>query len=233
MLQSRRRPDVRLELDGCASLSARLAADVNGLCDQLDEAGPDAIAMIHVVGGHDSARRPCWPGELGSLDVHLVTQWERALRRLERLAGATVGVADGDCGGVALEVLMTTDYRVAGTDLRIVLRGSDGTVWPGMAVYRLANQIGAAQARPYALFGADMSAAQASTLGLVDEVADDIATAIDTFMRSLGGAGGAQLAIRRRLLLEAATTSFEDALGAHLAACDRMMRSAQRLKSAS
>jgi len=233
MLQSRRRPDIRLELDGCASLSPRLAADVNGLCDRLDEAGADAVAMIHVVGSHDKARRPGWPGELGTLDVHLVTQWERALRRLERLAGATIGVADGDCGGIALEVLMTTDYRVAGTDLRVALRGPGGAVWPGMAVYRLANQIGAARARPYVLFGAEMAAAQAAELGLVDKVADDIAIAIDAFLGSLGAADGAQLAIRRRLLLEATATSFEDALGAHLAACDRMMRSAQRLKSAS
>jgi len=37
---------------------------------------------------------------------------------------------------------------------------------------------------------------------------------------------GRELSIRRRLLLEAASTSFEDALGAHLAACDRALRRA-------
>ena len=37
---------------------------------------------------------------------------------------------------------------------------------------------------------------------------------------------GRELAIRRRLLLDATTTSYEDALGAHLAACDRAVRSA-------
>jgi isomerase DpgB len=38
-------------------------------------------------------------------------------------------------------------------------------------------------------------------------------------------APGAELAIRRQLMLEAMTTTFEDALGTHLAACDRALRS--------
>jgi isomerase DpgB len=32
------------------------------------------------------------------------------------------------------------------------------------------------------------------------------------------------MAIRRRLMLDAATAAFEDALGRHLAACDRALR---------
>ncbi|KOG89867.1 enoyl-CoA hydratase, partial [Streptomyces varsoviensis] len=38
------------------------------------------------------------------------------------------------------------------------------------------------------------------------------------------GLSGKDLAIRRQLLLDARTTSFEDALGPHLAACDRLLR---------
>ena len=45
----------------------------------------------------------------------------------------------------------------------------------------------------------------------------------------LGRVAGAEHAIRRQLLLEAATTSYEDALGAHLAACDRELRRLRRI----
>jgi isomerase DpgB len=37
---------------------------------------------------------------------------------------------------------------------------------------------------------------------------------------------GAELAIRRQLMDEASWMSFEDALGPHLAACDRALRRA-------
>jgi isomerase DpgB len=38
------------------------------------------------------------------------------------------------------------------------------------------------------------------------------------------GVAGEELAIRRQLLLDAGHTRFEDALGSHLAACDRALR---------
>jgi isomerase DpgB len=43
-------------------------------------------------------------------------------------------------------------------------------------------------------------------------------------MNSPDGSAMSELAVRRRLLLEAPSATFEDALGAHLAACDRLMR---------
>jgi isomerase DpgB len=44
--------------------------------------------------------------------------------------------------------------------------------------------------------------------------------------RVTGAVAGAELAIRRQLLLDAPTVSFDDALGVHLAACDRAIRQA-------
>ncbi|MCZ9336264.1 enoyl-CoA hydratase/isomerase family protein, partial [Streptomyces sp. TRM76130] len=43
-----------------------------------------------------------------------------------------------------------------------------------------------------------------------------------------GGLSGKELAIRRQLLFDAANTAFEDALGPHLAACDRALRGTAR-----
>ena len=70
----------------------------------------------------------------------LVSKWERGLRRLERLDMTTVAMATGDCGGLALDALLATDYRVATSDVRLLVPVAGGATWPGMAIYRLAQQ---------------------------------------------------------------------------------------------
>jgi isomerase DpgB len=62
-------------------------------------------------------------------------------------------------------------------------------------------------------------------MGVIDDTAANAALAVEKAMEVTGAAPGAELAIRRQLMLEAMTTTFEDALGAHLAACDRVLRS--------
>ncbi|MCZ9340005.1 enoyl-CoA hydratase/isomerase family protein, partial [Streptomyces sp. TRM76130] len=70
----------------------------------------------------------------GGLDVMLVSKWERVLRRLERLPVATVAVADGDCGGPALDVFLAADVRAVTPGARLlVARDATGSTWPGMA----------------------------------------------------------------------------------------------------
>jgi len=100
-----------------------------------------------------------------------------------------------------------------------------GATWPGMALYRLARQAaGAAPARRAVLFGTPIEADVAKAIGVIDEIAGDATTAIEKAMAVAAAAGGAELAIRRQLMLEALPTTFEDALGIHLAACDRALR---------
>jgi isomerase DpgB len=123
---------------------------------------------------------------------------------------------------VALEALLATDYRVAGEGLRLLVPADRDGAWPGMAVYRLANQVGVAGARRSVLFGTPIAAAEALALRLVDEVVPDPAARL----AELAGSLGTRPAILRRLMLDATTTSFEDALGSHLAACDRVLRRA-------
>jgi isomerase DpgB len=62
-------------------------------------------------------------------------------------------------------------------------------------------------------------------MGIIDDVASDAALALPNAMEAAGAVPGAELAIRRQLMQEAMTTTFEDALGTHLAACDRALRS--------
>ncbi|MFG2231311.1 enoyl-CoA-hydratase DpgB [Streptomyces sp. NPDC048723] len=204
-------------IDGTEPLSAASVKALDGLCDRAEDQPGSGPVTVHVTG----APKTDWTG---GLTVGLVTKWERVLRRLERLPVATVATASGDCGGPALDVFLATDIRIATPDTRLLVPLDGEATWPGMAVHRLVQQAGAARVRRAVLFGVPIPAAEALTLGIVDELADDTAAATEATAELIAGLSGKELAIRRQLLFDASSMSFEDALGQHLAACDRVLR---------
>ncbi|MFD5831787.1 enoyl-CoA-hydratase DpgB [Lentzea sp. NPDC060358] len=212
-------PAVLLTVGSDRTLTAALVAELTGLCDRVEDSGGGPVVIG--VGGPPPGGTPSWPG---TAEIHLVGKWENALRRLERLRAAVVAVASGHCTGPAAEVLLASDYRIGTADLVLEVAGGPASPWPGMALHRLANQIGVTRARSLVLFGGAVSPAQALEIGVLDEVVDTVDTAVAAAHRATRVTSGSELALRRRLLLDATTTSFEDALGAHLAACDRTLR---------
>lgn len=213
-------PDLRIRIDGCLPLSAELVEALAAVCERAEDgAGGDAV-ILEVSGVPEAD----WAA---GLSVAQVSRWERGLRRLERLPAVTIAVAEGDCGGYALDALLATDYRIMFASGRLMLPVMAGATWPGMALYRLVRQAaGAALTRRAVLFGVPIGAEEALAMGITDEVAVDAASALAKAARLATAAEGTELAVRRQLMLEASTTSFEDALGVHLAACDRALRRA-------
>jgi isomerase DpgB len=207
-----------IRIDGAQALSVATVMELNALCERAGDQDGAAV-VVHVSGA------PAGPRADG-LTVSLVSKWERALRRLERLAAPTVAIASDDCGAGALDALLATDYRIATTSARLLMPLEGGAAWPGMATYRLSQQAGTARVRKAVLFGTPIPAVEALSLHLVDELVDDPARALERAEELAGAVSGTELAIRRQLLANAATTSFEDALGTHLAACDRALRRA-------
>ena len=210
--------DLVLRIDGTAPLSTETVAAVNEICDQAEDSGGGARVLAHVSGA-PAGHRP------DGMTVALVSKWERSLRRLERLPVATVTAAEGVCGGTALDVLLATDYRVATRTVRLVVPVEDGATWPGMSLYRLAQQgAGSPAIRRAVLFGRPVDGDQAIALHLIDVLDDDLSTALENARALTEAFEGSELAIRRQLMFDAPTTSFDEALGAHLAACDRALR---------
>jgi isomerase DpgB len=210
--------DLILRVDGSRPLSADSIASLGTVCDAAEDGGAPGSVIARVSGVPG-------PGWADDLPVGLVSKWERGLRRLERVPAVTIAVAVADCGGLALDALLATDYRIMSAGTRLIVPLVAGATWPGMAVYRLARQAaGTAPARRAVLFGTPIGAAQAQEIGVIDEVADDAAAAVERANEAAAAARGSELAIRRQLMQEALTTSYEDALGVHLAACDRTLR---------
>jgi isomerase DpgB len=216
--------DLMLRIDGSRALTATAVTELEALCRRAEDggaSGPGAgnLVILEVSGVPG-------PGWSSDLTVALVSKWERGLRRLERLPAVTIAVVGSDCGGPALDALLAADYRIMSEGARLVFPVVAGATWPGMALYRLARLApGAALARRAVLSGEPIGVADAQAMGIIDDVAASPALALQKAMAVAGAAPGAEVAIRRQLMLEALTTTFEEALGAHLAACDRSLRS--------
>jgi isomerase DpgB len=210
---------LELRVDGRRPISAAILKQVLQLCDRAEDGDGGGLALLHVSGV------PADPGG-DAPEVAMVSKWERALRRLERLGAATAAVATGDCGGIALDALLAADLRIVTPGTRLVVGLHGDATWPGMGAYRLARQAVAGPVRRAVLLGRPIEAVDALAAGLVDEVTDNPDHAVRSLRTEVGGLAGAELAIRRQLILDAARTSFEDALGTHLAACDRSLRRA-------
>ncbi|MFC7479060.1 enoyl-CoA-hydratase DpgB [Luedemannella flava] len=206
-----------VRIDGGTPLSAALIENVRTLCDRAEDGDLPGLVVIGV-GGVPA------DGWTRGLSVDIVSKWERVLRRLERLNVPTVAVASGDCGGPAADVMLATDFRIATPDTRLIVSVDQEATWPGMSLYRLARQVGPDRIRQAALLGVPIDATEARQLGLIDEVAADPAPALAALAERASGIAGKELAIRRQLIFDASRTAFEDALGAHLAACDRALR---------
>ncbi|MFE7097141.1 enoyl-CoA-hydratase DpgB [Streptomyces erythrochromogenes] len=211
-----------VEIDATLSL-AELTDTVQALCDEVGTNRATGAVVLRLISGGDT---PQWPGDV---TVSAVNRWERALRRLEKLDAITVAVAAETCAGPALDLLLATDFRIAAGGLRLALPVNDGHFWPGMALYRLVRHLGAQRARQIVMWGTDIPLGRAVGLGLIDETADSIAEALATATALTGRLSNRETALRRQLITEAVTAEYEEALGLHLAACDRELR---RLRAA-
>lgn len=208
-------PAIELVLSADADIVATTDA-VNDVCSRAEgQPGDQPLVVRFEPGTRDHA----WPG---AVNIQVVNRWERAVRRFEQLPRFTIFIARGHCGGAAADLLLAADYRILGRDAEVRLPTRDDLVWPGMSLYRVAQQIGVARARQILLWNGSLTAATALEVGVVDEIGD---TADDIVRRaSAMGRPGAEVAVRRRLMLEALSTTYEDALGTQLAACDRELR---------
>jgi isomerase DpgB len=211
------RPVSKIELDGAGPLSGDLARQLEDTLDRAEDLGTSAVMVVHVLGHLNPISLQLWPGQV---DIQLVTKWERLLRRIERARSSTVVLVEHACSALALELLLVADRRLATRNFSMQCATPGANPWPSMAIYRLARQIGESRARKFFLESSRTLPQQALDLNIVDEVIDH-SVQVEHILRH---APPEDFPIRRRLMQDSLFTSFDDALGAHLAACDRALR---------
>jgi enoyl-CoA hydratase/carnithine racemase len=149
---------------------------------------------------------------------------QQVFAELAGLPQTTVAVVTGGAFGGGLELAMHCDLRVAAADAVVALpEVTLGTApgWSGLG--RIVETAGVGPARLLALTGRRLSAAEAARLGLVDEVADDVAGAVDRLVADLLAADPvAQSIIKRSLVTGHPSMAVVDSLaGAYLAQMGR------------
>lgn len=147
-----------------------------------------------------------------------VAAWEKVLRQIEMANSVIIYSSEGDVFGHSLDLLLIADFRILRNGSQLGFSRRMGAPPPGMSLYRLANQVGQAQARRLSFAGTALEADEAHSLGLADELSNDGAQAVDRAVSRFKNSSSSDVAIRRRLLLEAHTLEYDDALGAYWAA---------------
>jgi isomerase DpgB len=219
------RPVIAIEVSGDELLSGELTRNLTEALDEAEDRGPDDIMLVHVVGAASpEALRP-WPGPV---DILAITKWERLLRRMERGDSTTITLVEHACSALALELLLVSDRRLARPDFSLQFATTGSHAWPGMALYRLSRQLGESQVRRLLLDATSISAERCVELKILDKVVDKAGNGSDPIAHLLGTAPSNDFPICRRLIQDSLCTHFDDALGLHLAACDRALRRAHQ-----
>jgi isomerase DpgB len=206
-------------LNAASPLSAAMISDVSEACNAIEDREEQAALVVYLKGSSTLSADMRWVGDNAS--VQLATSWERALRRLEQLPCPIVAAADGICGAAALEILLCCDVRIA-TPNMCIRRDPASLAWPGMLLYRLAKELGTARTRSLLLRCEDIPASDAAAVGLLDAITTDLGQQLTLELTQMPNAS--VVPIFRRLLSESFAMTYEDALGIHLAACEKFIR---------
>ncbi|WP_193751758.1 enoyl-CoA hydratase/isomerase family protein [Sphingomonas sanguinis] len=187
---------------------------LNAVLRQIHEFGNDSVVLLLRCDTADERA-------FADASIKTISAWEKVLRQIEMARAIIFFESEGDAIGPSFDLLLISDFRVLRRKSRIGFHFQNGVPQPRMSLYRVSNQIGQGYARRLCLAGATITAEEACNIGLADEAFDSEADvpgrALERFMNVRSG----ELAMRRRLLLEAHALDYDNALGAHLAACAR------------
>lgn len=147
----------------------------------------------------------------------------KSLRRLENLNALIVAHCDGDLGLAAISAVVIADLRVGSASSTFGLNDKEVTV-PGMLVHRLTQQLTHSWVRSLLLLGNRLSADEALQSGMIDRIAANPQTLSEDIIHGLNPHAFNDIRVRRKLILEAGSASYDETIGLSLSASDRIMR---------
>jgi enoyl-CoA hydratase/carnithine racemase len=103
----------------------------------------------------------------------------------------TIAAIHGYCYGGGCALALACDLRFASSGARFAITPAKlGIVYPLRATKRLVDAVGPSRAKFILMSGMDIDAARAAAIGLVDEVDDDVDTAVRDFTEILASRSG-------------------------------------------
>jgi 2-(1,2-epoxy-1,2-dihydrophenyl)acetyl-CoA isomerase len=201
------------------ALSHDLMARLNEAFEEFREDASVRAVVLTGVGRAFSAGADLRSGPSDAEDT-LRRYYHPLLRTIDDLAAPVVAAINGPTVGAAVGLVAACDLRVAAAEATFLLPFTRiGLVPDAGATWLLPRIVGAGRAAEMALTGQAVTATQAHTWGLVNEVisgADLLPRAIDV-ANQLAGLSGT-VATTRRLLRDSWTRSYGDQLDAEATA---------------
>jgi len=190
---------------------------IYALCDEVEKENFDGVICIEVTTNEDN-----WiPSQLLEMSK-LYPKWEKCIGRFEKLKNVKVVTCPSGLTPLALELLMVADYRIVGTKIKLQLASTQLGIIPTTTLYRASKLFGIQLTKKLFLFGQTVEAHEGLSFGLFDEVSANTEDSAELMINSLTPEILENFSVRRRLISDSQTLSFNDALGSHLAACDRL-----------
>jgi enoyl-CoA hydratase/carnithine racemase len=154
------------------AMSRTMLADLAGLWDRLD--GDKDCRCVVLSGAGDKAF--CAGADIGgdlSANPETARTINRALLKDTPFSKPIVAAINGDCVGGGLELLLSTDIRVAVPEARFGLPEARWSIYPfGGATVKLTHQIGHVHAMDLLLTGRLVDAAFARQIGLINQAVE-------------------------------------------------------------
>jgi enoyl-CoA hydratase len=161
------------------AMSRPMLAELGDTWRQLGDA--EDCRCIVITGAGDKAF--CAGADIGgdlSATKETARMIDRALLKTQTYAKPVVAAVNGDCAGGGVELLLSTDIRLAAEHARFGLPEVKWSIYPfGGATVKLVQQIGYVHAMDLLLTGRLITAEHAARVGLVNRVlpASDVMTA--------------------------------------------------------
>jgi enoyl-CoA hydratase/carnithine racemase len=159
------------------------------------------------------------------IDYDGFRKWEEMLRAIEKLEKITVSVAEGECFGAAIDLVLNCDVRLAAEEATFshdeVRRG----ILPGQTIFQLSKFCGIGKTMELIQTGRKYTAREAVEMGILNAAfpAVKMDDAVAATLEKYASVNMNILTLSRRLAKESFHIGYEDFIGGYLAAQHRVI----------
>ena len=138
-----------------------------------------------------------------SRTLSITEMFQAVLTRLERLAVPTIALLHGHCLGLALELALACDFRIAAAGTKLGLPETRLGLIPDVGgTTRLVRLVGPSRAKELIFTGRQMDAATAVTWGIVNDVvpAEELTTKAEALIAEIRQAAPLAVGLAKRVI---------------------------------